>query len=220
MTAEESGSVPAEESLVRERYGMSLFLVFAAYLVAGVDDSVVMRLVEVLLWMTVLLAAVWSPAVPRRLRHTGTIVVAVALVLGVSLSFADDPQLRGVLALFLAAAQALAMLGILMSIARHREVHIQTILGAIVTYVLFGFMMASIYDGIDRLTASTFISGTESPSDYLYFSFVTLTTIGYGDMLPVSEMAKRLIVVEAVFGQIFRVTLVARLVSLWAPRVR
>ena len=56
--------------------------------------------------------------------------------------------------------------------------------------------------------------------DYVYFSFVTLTTVGYGDITPATELAKRLAVVEAFVGQVFLIVLVARLVTLWGRRVR
>jgi voltage-gated potassium channel Kch len=58
------------------------------------------------------------------------------------------------------------------------------------------------------------------PGDYTYFSFVTLTTVGYGDITAASDIAKRLVVVEAFIGQVFLITLVARLVSLWGKRLR
>jgi voltage-gated potassium channel Kch len=51
--------------------------------------------------------------------------------------------------------------------------------------------------------------------DYTYFSFVTLTTVGYGDVTAASDLAKRLVVVEAFVGQVFLIVLVARLVALW-----
>jgi voltage-gated potassium channel Kch len=56
--------------------------------------------------------------------------------------------------------------------------------------------------------------------DYTYFSFVTLTTVGYGDVTAASDLAKRLVVVEAFVGQVFLIVLVARLVALWDPPSR
>ncbi len=59
-----------------------------------------------------------------------------------------------------------------------------------------------------------------SQGDYLCFSFVTLTTVGYGDLTAASDLAERLVVVEAFLGQVFIITLVARLVSLWGNPLR
>lgn len=68
---------------------------------------------------------------------------------------------------------------------------------------------------MDLLTDTTFLNGVVSDGDYVYFSFVTLTTVGYGDITAATDIAKRLVVVEAFVGQVFLVALVARLVSLW-----
>ena len=57
-------------------------------------------------------------------------------------------------------------------------------------------------------------SGTH-PTDYGYASFITLTTVGFGDVVPQTVFVRRLVVVEAIFGQIFLATMVARLVSLF-----
>jgi voltage-gated potassium channel Kch len=65
-----------------------------------------------------------------------------------------------------------------------------------------------------------FLNGVVAVGDYTYFSIVTLTTVGYGDITAASDLAKRLVAVEAFMGQIFLITLVARLVSLWGQPVR
>ena len=57
--------------------------------------------------------------------------------------------------------------------------------------------------------------GAAGLEKWVYFSFITLTTVGFGDITPISELAKRLVVIEAFVGQVFLITLVARLVSLW-----
>jgi voltage-gated potassium channel Kch len=80
--------------------------------------------------------------------------------------------------------------------------------------------MASVYGGIDLLTDTTFLNNVVTEDDYLYFPFVTLTTVGYGDITAASDLAKRLVVAEAFVGQVFIITLVARLVSLWGTPLR
>lgn len=93
--------------------------------------------------------------------------------------------------------------------------------GAIAVYLLLGLLWALIYGVISSADPSAF-KGLESfnmeesgaQQDFIYFSFVTLTTLGYGDMSPVSPMAKTLAWFEAVFGQLFLAVTIARLVSL------
>jgi voltage-gated potassium channel Kch len=98
-------------------------------------------------------------------------------------------------------------------------VTLQTVMGGVAAYALIAFMMAAVFQGADLLTADAFLNGVVAQGDYIYFSFITLTTVGYGDITAASVIAKRLAVVEAFAGQVFLITLVARLVSLWgAPR--
>jgi voltage-gated potassium channel Kch len=121
--------------------------------------------------------------------------------------------------LILALAQLTALLAILNRVSRHEVVTLQTVMGGIAAYALIAFVMAAVYHGTDLLSEGTFLNGVVAPADYTYFSFVTLTTVGYGDITAASDLAKRIAVVEAFVGQVFIVTLVARLVSLWgAPR--
>ena len=93
--------------------------------------------------------------------------------------------------------------------------------GAIAVYLLLGLLWALAY-GIISATDPDAFKGLErfqldesgAQQDFIYFSFVTLTTLGYGDILPVSPMAKTLAWFEAVFGQLFLAVTIARLVSL------
>ena len=93
--------------------------------------------------------------------------------------------------------------------------------GAVAVYLLVGLLWALVYgiisatdpeafNGIDTFTLEE--SGAQQ--DFIYFSFVTLTTLGYGDMSPVAPVARTLAWFEAVFGQLFLGVTIARLVSL------
>jgi hypothetical protein len=62
--------------------------------------------------------------------------------------------------------------------------------------------------------------GTKSLSDYLFFSFTTLTTTGYGDLVPATGLSRALAMLEALMGQLYLVTVLARLVALWVPARR
>jgi voltage-gated potassium channel Kch len=94
-------------------------------------------------------------------------------------------------------------------------VTIQTVMGGIAAYALIAFVMAAVYHAMTLFAGSPVLGGLEGVGDYIYFSFVTLTTVGYGDITPVTDLVKRLAVVEMFVGQVFLITLVARLVSLW-----
>jgi hypothetical protein len=96
-------------------------------------------------------------------------------------------------------------------VTRHR------IQGGVAAYLLLGVIWAHAYSLLAALRPDAF-AGPASPADgpraYLYFSFVTLTTVGYGDVLPVHPAARSLAMLEAVVGPLYLAILLARLVSL------
>ena len=100
-----------------------------------------------------------------------------------------------------------------------REVDFRTILGAISVFTLMGLLFAFLYVGFGRWSDQPFFTGVPhaASSDYLFFSYTTLTTTGYGNLVPAGEVGQSFAVLEMLVGQIFLVTLVAGLVSLWRP---
>jgi hypothetical protein len=99
---------------------------------------------------------------------------------------------------------------------QHRAVTYETVLGALCAYVLTGLVFAFLYIALSRFGEDFFSqAGPHQVSEYLYFSFVTLTTLGFGDLSPAVGLPQALVAVEALLGQIFLVTMVARLVTLW-----
>ena len=96
----------------------------------------------------------------------------------------------------------------------------QRIEGAIAVYLLFGLMWANVYEFLELLNPGAFQmpSGAVGVSDrfspLLYFSFTTLTTLGYGDIVPIHPVARSLAMVEALTGQLYPAILIARLVSM------
>jgi hypothetical protein len=94
---------------------------------------------------------------------------------------------------------------------------------ALSLYLLFGLIFALVFAVIEELLPGSFHFAAPRPADFVarplsdmvYFSFVTLATLGYGDIVPLSGSARGLAVLEAVIGQMYLVVVVARLVSLY-----
>jgi hypothetical protein len=99
------------------------------------------------------------------------------------------------------------------------EVTVQSIFGAISAYLLIGLMFASFYSAMYFLHSMTFFAGHQqgNPSNFQYFSFTTLTTLGYGDFTAGSSEGRAVAMLEAMTGQIFLATLVAKLVASFRP---
>jgi uncharacterized membrane protein len=116
-----------------------------------------------------------------------------------------------------------APLVILNRILRHESVGLETILGAICIYVLIAIAFAGLYGWVNELEHTGFFAQrVPDPQnvDFLYFSFVTITTVGYGDLTAGTSVGRVLVTFEAMIGQIFLVTLVARLVGMYGSRQR
>ena len=119
-----------------------------------------------------------------------------------------------------AALVVLAPIAIARSAVRRRVVDVRTILAALCIYVLFAMMWAFVYTMFGNLGSADFFAQTHLPTsaDYLYFSFVTQLTVGYGDLTAATNAGRACAVLEALLGQLYLVTIVAVLVSRIVPR--
>jgi voltage-gated potassium channel Kch len=120
----------------------------------------------------------------------------------------------GVLLLF-------APLVIARHIATHTTVTGETILGAICVYLLYGMSFAFVFILVGVTSPGSFFGTGQqgnTTSTYLFFSYTTLTTVGYGNLVPATQLGQTLAMLEALSGQIFLVIVVARLVALWGRR--
>ena len=103
-------------------------------------------------------------------------------------------------------------------VATDSEISVNRIVGAIAVYLLLGVLWAIAYTLVElfwpnSITGFEVSAGVEWDSEWLYFSFVTMTTLGYGDIAPVSAIARALAYMQAIFGQFYIAILVAGLVS-------
>jgi Ion channel len=211
----------------RDSYILLFFLLIVDYLVLSLIDSPrwggLLHMIPVTL--SVLLGLHTSEARPRTIRFAA-LVLGLSLVAAVVQVFADDHQVGSAGFFLFAIILAVTSVSILGQVLRHRHVNIETMFGAIDVYILIGLIFASVFLGIadapahhhaGELFGQRFFAqlGPHPNSDYLYFSFIVLTTVGFGDLTPHTELARTVVVLEALVGQIFLVTLVARLVSLF-----
>ncbi len=208
----------AGEKYVRMRYAMlfySLLFTFVASPILGAFH-LESTPVQFLLVVNILLAIIPIQTVRVRRALVWLVIVAWALRflaswLGIVLSSA---MTIWTVAGLLAAARALR------SVLVAEKIGSEEISAALSAYLLAGFSFGVFYWAVERAwPGSLLYAGTVpqrfSQSDGLYFSFVTLATLGYGDFVPKSDLTRGLVILEAVAGQLYLGVMVARLVSLY-----
>ncbi len=157
-------------------------------------------------------------------RHRTRHLVVVALLTAAGLQGLSLGLSGGTPPLVAAGAAALALstliAAILAQVFAAGRVNFRRIEGAIAAYLLIGLVFACLYELLHRLDPGAFLhhgapaSEVGEVASYLFFSFVTLTTTGYGDIVPVHPIARSLAILEALTGQLYLAILLARLVSL------
>jgi hypothetical protein len=130
---------------------------------------------------------------------------------GLNYFFASD--LLGVISMSFATVLYFYIVVLLVkSLLSIRVVTADLIYCAISIYLLIGIMWAGIYTVVEGLSPGSFAANSGSV-DAIYFSFVTLTTVGFGDVVPVSILGKRLAVFEAAMGSIYMAVIIAMIVG-------
>lgn len=108
-------------------------------------------------------------------------------------------------------------------IARQQRVTRDVIMAAVCGYFLLGLMWAFVYFFVESVMPGSFHvpqSTAATKADFLYLSFVTMTTVGYGDILPLSNGARSLAILEAVMGQLYLAVTIARLVGIQSSQAQ
>jgi nucleoside permease NupC len=118
----------------------------------------------------------------------------------------------GAIGLVIAAIVPFVIIG---NIVRSPTITYRLVIGALVVYLLIGLCYAYVFGILPYITNAPFFVQTASPSTatYLYFSYTTLSTVGYGDFTAAQEATRMLAISEAIFGQLYLVSIVAILVS-------
>ena len=105
-------------------------------------------------------------------------------------------------------------------VLKDQRVTADTLYGAICVYILLGIAWSLFYVLLDSLVPGAFVSANHVENilhwpDFVYYSFVTLTTLGYGEITPISQTARTFAFLEAVVGQVYLAIIVARLVAMY-----
>jgi hypothetical protein len=200
------------------RYGLLLITLVAAYLLSAVTHSTWAAAVHVGLIVVVALLAVRHTRLTRRgnvLVIGVTLVTATAAGVGVT---SANTHAEGIASIWNGLLLLVTVVVIIDRVVRFERVTAQSLYAALSSYLLIGLMFASFFGALGYLVSGPFFAhGQPVNSQTLqYFSFTTLTTLGYGDFTAAGSLGRSLAVLEALAGQVFLATLVARLVAAYS----
>jgi len=197
-----------------------LLLILASMLsIPLVGDSPLGVVFNVILISGGLLLTVFRSTSRAGVRRVAWIFIGLTGGLALLAAFLGSPtehvRLESILGfLYLAVLLACFPLVLVRSF-QHRKVTVNTVCATLAAYLLIGLIFMAGYRMMGFLAPPFFSQpGSVTAGQYAYFSFITLTTVGYGDLTPGSDAARSIVMLEAVIGQVFLVTTMARVVSL------
>ncbi|OPY07372.1 MAG: Ion channel [Syntrophus sp. PtaB.Bin001] len=206
--------------ILKARFSYLFFTIILFFLLRTfIAGAVAINLAtNIFLWFIVI-ACVWAVHEKRRQQWFAMTMAAVAVATGL-LDFLVPNALTSwtskiTIVLFL----GYAVVTILIYLARQEEVTADMIMAGASEYMLIGVLWAFLYMLVEAEYPGSFsFAGQKDRSGFIYYSFVTLTTTGYGDLLPVSDQARSLAILETITGQLFIAITVARLVGLYTAK--
>ena len=208
-------------------YGLVLVLVLASVIFqVAAPEGDLARFFTVALGAGTVLAAVYTSGVhPRIVQGSAALAVAAtAGALGVLIIAGDVPDAASAIVngVLIAVAPTVVAYGLLRQLREESAVTLHSLGGVLAIYLLIGMFFSYCYGAVDRLDAGRLFAQTDmaTRSDELYFSYVTLSTVGFGDLTAASDLGRTLAVTEALLGQIYLVTIVALIVSNLGTRRR
>jgi len=221
----EAAAVPGSRHPLRSRvarlraahsYRSVLALVAATFVFASVagdggwTDSVLLMLESV-----TLVLALWTAGLAHWSSRTLIAILSVTSILALARLVADSQRIAGVTGLATGVLAVATIVAIAVGVIDQDEVNAHSITGAVCIYLLLGLLFLFLYSAVALIGSGPFFAqGTDGTRALrLYFSYVTLATLGYGDYTPAGDLGHTVAVLEALVGQLYLVTVLALLVS-------
>ncbi len=199
----------------KDDFGVVLVMVLLTVIVFAAADGPVGQLVSVALSGGTLLFVLHTAGANRRTFRASAVVVGLAVLSAASATLLGGEattSTAGLVGLLLA---VVAPLVILRRIIVSPTITVRLVLGGLAIYLLLGLAYAYLFPLLATLTHTPFFVQTASPGapDYIYFSYTTLATIGYGDFTAATSVGRMVAVSEGLVGQLYLVSAVALLVG-------
>jgi hypothetical protein len=197
-----------------DRYGVLFLLIVTCMLMTAANTTWLKVVAVVILGGTVLFAFLAARA-GRRAWRFAILAIPVAVVIGI-VGRLDDGRGAQLTAAIVSVILPIAAIGALgRRLVKERAVSGRTVLGLLSVYLLIGMTFAALYATIGIASAEPFFAQTKDaqPVDFTYFSYITIATVGYGDLTPANPLPRMLAAIEGLTGQLYLVTVVAVAVS-------
>ena len=203
------------------RYGLVLVTIIVpiAFALAAPANERWSRFVVVLLFATAVVIILVVARARRRVQIAAVVLLVAVVVTSLVDLIVDSAKTGGVARAIVGVMIALAPFTLARGIIRHlreaRQVTLDAVYGALAIYLLIGAFFATIDNAVGVIGSPPFFHQADAPpfETYMYFSYVTLATVGYGDFTPATSLARALAITEALSGQLYLVTVIAVLVS-------
>ena len=218
----------AESPRFADSFGLVLLLlVVSFFVIAAAGDGNPGRIASMIIFAATTWLALRAAQVKRRILRIALALIPLATLVAIILVLVGNDETATIVSKILTILLVVvAPVAILKRLVEHPVISLNTFYAAVCVYLLIGMFFATTY-GLIALFAGEqfFVQLTVAPKDtpaidYLYFSFVTITTTGYGDFTAASGVGRMTAVLEAIFGQLYLITVVALVVQNLGQRSR
>jgi len=205
-----------EQRQVRDAYGVALIMVLVgtlALVASGTPVYSPLAAIAGLLQVSALILTLRVSGVPSIWSRVGAATAVLIFSLGVvALLLLGDAGGEAVLLLWLLLT-VMTIAAIARRLVTYGRVTIQLLMGLLVIYLLIGMSFGLIYQFTDVIASPALSPDGQGISSAIYFSFITLATVGYGDVTPGTDLVRALAIAESLIGQLYLVSVVSLAVS-------
>lgn len=211
--------LPAPTRTGPPRYGLLLICVVASLIVQGaVPPGAVQQVAVTVLGGASFVLALRAARFPDRVLRLALAIACFAVAISVVRAITGgvgEGAARAMNAALLACGPPAVAVGVLRDLRQQGAVRLQAVLGVLALYLLVGMFYGFVYGAFDQLGNGEFFANgaPATVSNCVYYSFTTLATVGYGDLVTRTDVGHTLSISEALLGQLYLVTVVSLVVS-------
>jgi hypothetical protein len=203
-----------------DSYGLVLVLIVVTYgLAVSQGDSHVLATIVVFVQIATVWFVLQTAQARRAVRAAALVVLGLAGAVALAGGIAGGEGSELLILLASTILYLVAPIVVMRHLVARSVIDRQAVLGVIVAYLLIGMFFAFVYRVMGVFQPEPFFGsgGDATPSATLFFSFTSLSTTGYGNLVPAGSAGQTVAVAEMLIGQLFLITAVGKVISVWSP---